>query len=192
MSEMQGVYREHKWWKLNLSWKVLSVWIICRVLMALVRIFIINIRGLCESGIIPFQSIGLHWGNIFEGCKMETNWDLHTLLVRAESGPCFSFCFSFLLCSYLHAFIENSLFSSSGLLDLHVGAHVWLVTTSLSTKTNTTTNKARELAGMQDQGNPKLCNPQTFKEVMGWDRGVLRCKELGPMTPEEGTWSQES
>lgn len=121
MSEMLGVYKEHKWWKLNLFWKILSVWIICRVLMALVRIFITNMWGQCEWGIILLKSMGLHWGNIFEGWRMETNRSTYPF-GKSRIRPMVSFCFPLLY----SAFIENLLSWAVGPLDSHLGAHVWL------------------------------------------------------------------
>lgn len=120
--------------------------------------------------------------------------------MRAESGPWFSFCFSSLLCSCLCAFIENSLFSNSGPSRFTSGCScLTVVTTSLSTKTNTATNKASKLAGMQDSLNwrmpkkRKITQSQNLsKRWPGWDRSILRCEGLGAMSPQEGTWSQES
>lgn len=139
--------------------------------MGLVRIFIINIWGQCESGKILLKSMGLHSGNIFEGCRMETNYDRHTLLVRPESGPWLSW-FSSSLCSCLCAFIENYLFLSSGPSRWTPGCScLTAVTTSLSTETNTATHKASKLAGMQDSPNWRMPQKHKVMQSQTFQRG---------------------
>lgn len=160
----------------NCSSKILSVWIICRVLMALVRIFIINIWGQCESGISVFKPMGLHWGHIFEGFRMETNWDLHTLLMRAEWRPRFSFCFYPLLHTCLCALTEKSFLKLLALqISPGLGAHMrlWWQHPSHLKQRQQPVKPASWNAGLTElQDIKKMQNnaiPNLSKRRSGWD-----------------------
>lgn len=154
--------------------------------MALVRIFIINIWGQCESGISLFKPMGLHWGNIFEGCRMETNWDLHTLLMRAEWGPRFAFCFSSLLHTCLCVLQENSFLQLPALqMSPGLGAHVqlwWQHPPQLKQRQlpaklaswNAGLTELKDVKKMQNNAIPNLS-----KRWPGWDRGIEMVRNWG-------------
>lgn len=189
------------------SEKLLSVWIICRVLMALVRIFIINIWGQCESGISLFKPKGLHWGHIFEGCRMETNWDLNTLLMRAEWGPWFSFYFP-LWSALAYVLLQKTLF-----LDCWPSrwAQVWVLRGSQHLALwwhhpnlwwHPSHLKQRQLPAKPASWNARLTELKTAKKMEnntipnlskrqpGWDRGTEVVRNWWKHLQGEDTWSQ--
>lgn len=141
----------------------------------------------------------LHQGDIFEGCRMETNWDLRTLLGKAESGPGFSFCFP-PRSVVAYVLWQKSLSSwAAGPLDWLLGAHLWLWSQQpfqLKDKQFWWRQHARwdtglvELEDAKDTQHSAIPNPS--KRCLGWGRGVLRCEGLRALSPEEGMWSQES